>query len=75
MRSMVEGACGAAAYLTALAPSTALRARSPFPASRGRMKESSVAETAEFTPQEYQARFYAGAKQAQRGEYCNIFAF
>ncbi len=33
-----------------------------------------MTKTAEFTPQEYQARFYAGAKQAQR-EYCNIFAF
>jgi hypothetical protein len=30
--------------------------------------------TEKFAPQEYQARFNAGAKQAQR-EYCNIFEF
>lgn len=33
-----------------------------------------MTKTTKFTPEEWQARFNAGAKQAQR-EYCDIFAF
>jgi hypothetical protein len=40
----------------------------------GRMNEDRVMETTKFTPDEWQMRFDAGARQAQR-EYCNIFEF
>jgi hypothetical protein len=38
------------------------------------MKEDRMTETTKFTPDEWQLRFDAGARQAQR-EYCNIFEF